>query len=272
MTLMHHYSHGSIQGARETQEDSFGLGLYMDMPAPTESQKRKLQGDLLVVCDGMGGHAGGSVASNLVNQVFYDSFLAQNCAIPDGLLASLHCANQAIADHIAEEPETVGMGTTLVAAVIVQNKLYWISVGDSPLWLLRGGVLTRLNQDHSMAPVLDKMVALGEITAEDAQTDAGRHHLRAAIMGEKLELIDLPPDPFELRAGDVLVLATDGVETLDHDQITGVLETMRDTPSSAASALLSAVESQQNPDQDNATCLVTYSVKEKKFWNFFGIR
>lgn len=259
MTLSQHYSHGTIQGARDYQEDSFGIYLNMDMQAGDG-----MLGDLLVVCDGMGGHVGGDEASNLVNNVFYETFISHDYDIADCLSLSLNKANNAIAERVQASPEKQGMGTTLIGAVITGAQLYWVSVGDSPMWVLRDGVLTRLNKDHSMAPLLDKMAKMGELTEEEALSDATRNQLRSAVMGENVDLVDLSITPFDLQDGDVVVLATDGVETLNHDRLIDVLEKNRQTPDQAATSLLQNVEKFQDPYQDNATCIVAYIKAEKQ--------
>ena len=90
-----------------------------------------------------------------------------------------------------------------------------MSVGDSPLLLFRRGEIALLNEDHSLAPELDRLAKIGRITAEQAKTDPRRHMLRSAVTGEELDLVDVSRKPLVLEAGDYVILASDGVQTLD---------------------------------------------------------
>ena len=135
------------------------------------------------------------------------------------------------------------MGSTVVAAVISQHGLDWISVGDSPLWLFRDGTLHRLNADHSMAPVLANLVAVGRMTEEEAATDSNRHALRSAVMGDEIHLIDVSSQPVAIRKSDRLLLASDGVMTLEDEEIARIIENKHDAPlEEVAEALIHAVE------------------------------
>jgi protein phosphatase len=188
------------QGARPYQEDSWRLATLGDGSR------------LAVVADGMGGPAGGAVASRLAVDAFVHA-MEQGGGLPDGL----HDANQAVGKGAAAKPELSGMGSTLVAAQLRGDEVRWISVGDSPFYLVEAGRIERLNADHSMAPQIEALVARGLLSAEDAQHHPGRHTLREAVMGEPLTLIDngsrrLGPD-------SRLLLCSDGVQSLSLEQI-----------------------------------------------------
>ena len=95
----------------------------------------------------MGGHAGGEVASKQVVEHFCAAYVKNSPDrnspgnIPGALRSSLNIANEALANTVAETPKLRGMGTTLIGCVIREDQLYWISVGDSPLWVCREGLL-----------------------------------------------------------------------------------------------------------------------------------
>src|SRR5437868_304933 len=164
---------GQHQGARPYQEDSWALGTLGD-------------GSLLaVVADGMGGHAGGAIASKLAVDAFVHA-LEQGGGLADGL----QDANAAVGKGAVDKPDLAGMGATLVAAEVRGDEVRWISVGDSPLFLVSAGKLERLNADHSMAPQIDEMLKRGLLTEEEAASHPARHTLREAVMGEPLTLID----------------------------------------------------------------------------------
>src|SRR4249920_174131 len=161
------------QGARPYQEDSWALKMLGD-------------GSLLaVVADGMGGHAGGAVASKLAVEAFVHA-VEQGGGLADGL----QDANAAVGKEAARNPSLAGMGATLVAAQVRGDEVRWISVGDSPFFLVSAGRIERLNADHSMAPQIDALVKRGVLTADEAEHHPGRHTLREAVMGQPLTLID----------------------------------------------------------------------------------
>src|SRR5689334_2659752 len=161
------------QGARPYQEDSWALRPLAD-------------GSLIaVVADGMGGHAGGAVASKLAVEAFVHA-IEQGGGLADGL----NGANAAVGKGAVGKPQLAGMGATLVAVQLRGDELRWISVGDSPFFLIEAGRIERLNADHSMAPQIDAMVARGLLTEDEAEHHPGRHTLREAVMGDPLTLID----------------------------------------------------------------------------------
>src|SRR4029077_20289588 len=188
------------QGARPYQEDSWALTPLGD-------------GSLLaVVADGMGGHAGGAVASKLVVDAFVHA-LEQGGGLADGL----QDANAAVGKRAAAKPDLAGMGATLVAAQVRGDEVRWISVGDSPFFLVSDGKLERLNADHSMAPQIDALLRRGLLTAEEAEHHPARHTLREAVMGDPLSLID--KGSRKLGPDDRLLLCSDGVQSLSAVEI-----------------------------------------------------
>ena len=116
------------------------------------------------------------------------------------------------------------MGCTLVGVVVDPVGLRWVSVGDSRLFLFRKGELYQLNEDHSLAPMLDQLVEQGEMTREQALNHPRRHHLRSALTGEPIELIDLARERVGLHADDCIILASDGLDTLEPDEIADLIE------------------------------------------------
>ena len=215
------------QGKRPYQEDSWALATLGD-------------GSLLaIVADGMGGHAGGAVASRLAVDAFVLA-VEQGGGLADGL----QDANEAVRLGALGKPDLNGMGATVVAAHVRGDEVRWISVGDSPFYLVSAGKLERLNADHSMAPQIDALVERGMLTAEEAEHHPGRHTLREAVMGDPLTLID--KGSRRLIAGDRLLLCSDGVQTLSVEQIAA-------QAARPASVLVEAVLAVAKDHQDNVT-------------------
>ena len=255
------------QGARSYQEDAAAVWQPPDHDASA--------GDptcvLAILADGMGGHAGGAIASDAVCASFEAQFIEQQGSPRHRLKSALSAANGAITALVAAQPQLRGMGSTLIGVAFHDDHVSWISVGDSPLYLYRRGEMARLNEDHSMAPVLDKLVAAGRLTPEEAEDDPRRHMLRSAVIaaiaavnamrsavvGEDLELVDISQTPWALQAGDVVVLASDGIHSIADVEIARVIAAYRkDGPEATAEALIAAVRDAGVPHQDNTTVVV----------------
>ena len=205
----------------------------------------------------MGGHVSGGVASRLVVKHFSGAYTESAANIPEALGSSLNIANEQLANAVVEAPELKGMGTTLIGCVVRENYLCWVSVGDSPLWLIRDGELQRLNADHSMVPLLNDMVRTGAINKEEALVDSRRNLLRSAVAGKTIELIDLREEPFLLQLDDIVILASDGVETLAEDELAAVLSNSPgDSLQHLADKLMTAIEVAGHSAQDNASVIL----------------
>jgi len=236
------------KGARDYQEDA----IISDFPIGSDT-------GFLVLADGMGGHAAGDVSSKLVlTEVFgelkfqladADAFEAEAPAI---LREIAYMANQSISSHVAHHPEAEGMGATLVVPVIMENRLYWLSVGDSPLYLFRQGKMKQINEDHSMAPQIDLMVQSGLLDADAALDHPDRNCLTSVMMGERISKVDCPEQHIELNEGDIIVCASDGLQFLTDARIERLLnKNRRKTASEIAAVLLNELGKLDDPDQDN---------------------
>ena len=242
------------QGARPYQEDAFTL---LSPVAPTDASPG---GSLMVLADGMGGHKGGREASTTAVEAFAQAFQRSGGTPRERLEAALRQANDQIACISRGRPDLAGCGCTLVGVLLTAEGVFWVSVGDSPLWLCRDGHLIRLNEDHSMMPVLREQVRRGRLTEAEARVHPHRHVLRAAVIGEELPLVDLPAAPCRLRPGDLVLAASDGILTLDEAEIAGIVsQDAGRTAAELSDALVAAVERLRRPGQDNVTVLVARS-------------
>jgi serine/threonine protein phosphatase PrpC len=237
-----------ILGERKKQEDTIQC-LSLSTSGEDES--------LLLLADGMGGYVGGDKASQLIVNQFIASYQSTHQGTTKSLKQSLSYANTALATAVAKQPEFTGMGSTLLVAHVNNKQLHWLSVGDSPFWLYRNAKLIRLNQDHSMASIYAKMVKLGQMSEESAANEPLRHSLRSVVTGEKIPLIDAPEKTFELLENDILLLASDGLETLTTPQISAILQQHQSYDMEVlANELLATVSFKNNPNQDNASVIV----------------
>jgi PPM family protein phosphatase len=248
-------------GQREVQEDA----VICDFPIGSPL-------GFAVLSDGMGGHAAGDVASKIVvTEVFSELKLqsGNHQHLEDDIAGVLRsaamAANDCISAQIETTPETKGMGATLVAPVLMQDRLYWISVGDSPLMLFRDGALSQLNEDHSMAPQIDFLARSGLMEEEHARTHPNRNCLTSVLAGRKISRLDCPTKPVQLKGGDIIIAASDGLQFLDNTTISGLLTQNRDATSADISTeLMQSLNDIDDPDQDNISfCVIKVHLPEK---------
>jgi len=242
------------RGARDHQEDALATGALPDGEA-----------GFVVLSDGMGGHSAGDVASRLVVETVTAALTdwmealqgPGRMGIGAVLRAAAAAANVAVRAHATAHPATKGMGATLLAVVVDGSRLWWLSVGDSPLWLWRDGRLHRLNEVHSLAPQIDLMVEAGLMDAETARNHPDRSCLTSVIYGQDIARTDCPDRPVDLRPGDLVLAASDGVEFLGRD---GIAEVLRQgdgrEAEGIAGELVGALRKLGDPDQDNAALAV----------------
>lgn len=248
------------QGARRAQEDcAFGWP-YADFEANTSSAPlpplpRAQAGRVAaVLCDGMGGHIGGAMASRTACSNFLPALLDGDGPVRERLMHALEQANFAITDQINRNPTYSGMGSTLIGIDATADGLAWVSVGDSLLYVWRDGEIALINEDHSLAPEIDKLAAAGKISWSAARSDPRRHFLRSALTGSEIELIDISYKAAPLALGDVILLASDGINTLESDVIAErIRQTAGQSAAMIAQGLLDDVESAGEPHQDNTT-------------------
>lgn len=246
---MERVASGQRLGRRDAQEDAVTV-----LPLTPEDPTSEL---LLMLADGMGGHAGGDVASQLAIAQFGTHFteVSENMRPRGRLREALDAANEALRQEIAANAALKGMGCTFIGALVSQGRLVWVSVGDSALFLLRNGALTKLNADHSLYGDLLEQVGRGEITQAEADAHPQRNALRSALAGNAIPMVDT--NAITLEPGDVIVVASDGLDTLDRDEIAQIVQDRYRTGAGAVErALLDAVEARDRPRQDNTSVIV----------------
>ena len=236
-------------GARESQQDSFGVSDF------TDAALYQHKGLLAVVADGMGGLSDGATISGMITSSLLQNFastgLSQDPALE--LLSMVSQANREVNQYLAGN--TGKSGSTVVAVWIRGSQLYFISVGDSRIYLLRNGALTQLNREHTYGAELDELAAMGKISLEEARSDGQRHALTSFIGMGELEHIDRSMHPLHLSPGDKVLLMSDGVFGTVPDEEIARLAGPADALT-AAQNLENAVLAAQKPGQDNFTAIV----------------
>ena len=174
---------------------------------------------LAVVCDGMGGARAGNIASRLAVDVFVKEvrrMMDPRLKEPELLRQLEHAvalSNQAVFEHSHLSSEYDGMGTTLVAALIRENKAYVVNVGDSRAYYLNHGGIRMITTDHS---VVEMMVQRGEITREEAKQHPVKNLITRAVGTEDKVLCDAFTQV--LKPGDSILLCSDGLSNMMADQ------------------------------------------------------
>lgn len=180
--------------------------------------------NLLVVADGMGGHRAGDFASRFTVEVLAEEVQNSKETHPEQILGNaIQTANERLMEEAAKDSRLEGMGTTLVAATILDHVLYFANVGDSRLYLINKEI-RQLSKDHSM---VEEMVRLGGLTEEEA-----KHHPDKNIITRAMGVKDkVEPDFFEyrLKGGDTILMCSDGLTNMvDDDEIFQIAKSARD--------------------------------------------
>jgi serine/threonine protein phosphatase PrpC len=238
-----------LLGEREEQEDSYGLIRF---------GRSKDAGFGIIVADGMGGHVGGPIASQTVVDSARLILEDTDALAPAVLLEIAQSCNASVGKCVELNPEFEGMGSTLITALLVKDWLHWVSVGDSCLYSFsRATGLSRVNEDHSMKPVLDKMLEEGALEISDEEYSSKKNMLRSAITGADLELVDCRWQGISLASTDLLIIASDGLETLADSEIEAVCKRLEAQPvTTIANNLIDAVTRADHPRQDNTTLII----------------
>lgn len=167
---------------------------------------------LLAIADGMGGHASGEVASKMAIEILWESFKKGEEPLPERLNSGVKLANRTIYEAAHSQPQLSGMGTTLTAVLLNGDRLAIAHVGDSRAYLIRGGVIEQITDDHT---VVSEQVVRGMMTREEAARSDMRNILSRALgIGPEVK-VDL--EELTVSENDKLVLCSDGLSELVSD-------------------------------------------------------
>ena len=238
---------GNVQilGEREKQEDYFATLPIAD-------------GILCIVADGMGGYNGGEIASKICVKEFINYF-RQNIGkgyLNDLFYKSFENIHNHIKAEVKKNPILEEMGSTIIAALIREDSIMWLNVGDSPLYRFRDNTLQRINANHSVAGDLQIELDNGEISQEEFINNKNKHILTSAITCSNIEIFELQESFVEVFENDIYILASDGIHSINDDEIAYIVSSNTATAQSIAQNLIDVVGQKNIQHQDNTTIIV----------------
>ena len=215
-------------------------------------------GNLLLVCDGMGGHKGGEIASRLAVETISNYFKKLNDSynISEEINKSIEVANTSIILKAEEDTELTDMGSTVVLVLIKNGLAYYTSLGDSRIYKIRDGAILQITKDNSL---VQQMVDSNIITEDEAKVHPKKNVITKAL-GTNEELEPEIYEPFKLQINDKLILCSDGLTAhVDEEEIFELSE--NNPPQQAAQKLVELAN--EKGGTDNITVqIVAVSVKE----------
>ncbi|TPG78173.1 serine/threonine-protein phosphatase [Brevibacillus laterosporus] len=211
-------------------------------------------GTLAVLADGISGLSHGRMSSTLAVTLFMREFL--NLDHVQNVTSFFTKAARKSNAEIVQQIGGSNGGTTLVAAVVAEDKLYWGAVGDSSIMVFRNGEFIKMNQKHILESVLEERYLSGEITREQATNNPMRKRLINYLGYEQFQNMEICNEPFLLKKRDKVILLSDGVyNTLSEVEMEQILMNTT-SPFDAAEEMVAEIERKQLHNQDNATVII----------------
>ena len=249
----------SSAGNRKYQQDAVYVSEGKKIAANKETRL------LAAVCDGMGGMAAGERASTTAIKMLTDGFKKiekePNINIPMFFRSGIRAIDSVINSFPKENGK--GSGTTMVAVITECNRLYWASVGDSRIYLLRGDEIKLVTRDHNYYLRLQQMVEQGQISAEQAENEKQKEALISFLGIGNVTLMDVIDKPFEMRSGDMVVLCSDGVtKTLSKEKIKRILTNESVEIQQKAKILVEAAIRENTRSQDNTSVVILQYIEK----------
>lgn len=237
----------SIIGTREYQQDTYYLMATQ-------------RGTLAVICDGMGGMEHGEIASmTAVEKIAGDFELWEQEESPAAFLnREAFAMDRQVAQITDESGRKLAAGTTVVCAMTEGNSLYWLSVGDSRIYVFREGQMLCVTRDHNYGFRLQRQLEAGSITEEEYNSKKEQSEALVSYLGmDGLEMIDCNREPFLLEEGDRILLCSDGLyKCLPEDRIFDILQEKGMRGKQVVEKLLNEVEESPKRNKDNTTAVL----------------
>lgn len=228
---------------RSNNEDAFGV--YPDL-------------SLYVVADGLGGHAGGEIASRIAVETIRDSISSafeKSAEMEDSLREAIKGANTLINRLAIKEHDLHGMGTTVVVAKIEGGRAIAAHVGDSRVYLVRGDAITQITKDHT---VVEEYARLGLLSPQDARYHPYRHVLSRALGTSGDVEVDVAD--IQIQSGDTIILCTDGLTNMVSDkEILNTILELKPSPEKITDRLITLANN--NGGIDNITVITICVLK-----------
>jgi protein phosphatase len=230
------FARTDVGQVREHNEDNFLVADLSKRQRGLQEDNRLVavgkNGNLIAVCDGMGGAAAGEVASQLAVDIIYEKMIED--LSPDvqmtrnelarRLVRAVEAAGLRIFETAKNDRTRRGMGTTVTAAALVDDHLFLAQVGDSRGYILREGTLVQVTRDQSL---VNQLIEAGQLTEEEAETFEHNNIILQALGTAETVQVDLTFA--ELRRGDILMLCSDGLSGMvRNDEIREVLKSTTD--------------------------------------------
>ncbi len=210
---------------------------------PEDERELNTAGALFVVADGMGGYAAGEIASTIAVQTVLSAYYEFSSeSVIDRLAFAIRRANEMILSNARENPEHVGMGTTLVIAVICKGILYVANIGDSRAYLIRNGKMRQVTEDHSW---VGEQVRAGVLSAEQARVHIHRNVITRSLGTQPNVVADVFVEP--VKQFDKILLCSDGLHGYVEE---GVIEkvAVSEEPATAVKRLIDSANNAGGPD------------------------
>lgn len=234
----------SIIGTREEQQDSAAVRLNYD-------------NGIIVLCDGMGGHEGGKLASGMAAETMAERFnnRPQNADIPATFLNILDHLDSEVMNLNHSDGTAMKAGTTLVAAFIEKRWIYWASVGDSRIYIIRGDEIVQVTKDHNYKFRLDVQLEENKISLQQYQEKIVDGEALISFLGVGgLELVDMNSEPFALYPGDRVLLTTDGLyKALNEETILKIISNFSNSKEATEALIKKAQRVTKAGSLDNTT-------------------
>ena len=248
----------SIVGKRENQQDSFYV-----TPSGRVSPF-KMTRTFAVVCDGMGGLEAGdraSLTAVAMMKIAVNKLPLKRIDIPhffSEMVDYIDCEINEWKDLATER----GSGTTIVAALVENRRLYWVSVGDSSIFMFQDNTLKKITSEHNYKMYLDRLVSCGKMTREQAEKDPQQNSLLSYLGMGGVAYRDINSKPYVMKNGDWLLLCTDGVtDTLTQDELADIVRKNIDDAAVCCKEITAAVTEKNLLLQDNATVVILQYVE-----------
>lgn len=227
-------------GTREKQDDSFAVSI-------------REYGIMALVADGIGGYINGKLASSITAETFMDEFEKRDVTnnLTYFFQKSAMLSNERIRDEFGE---TKG-GTTLVAVVLKDDKLFWTSVGDSNIAVFRGGRLIMVNRKENVKNFMEDQYHAGAIAREEALNNNTDTRLVNYLGYDGFKKADESDRPIFLKKGDKVLIYSDGVEVLGQIGLEKLLS-KKTHPQKTADAIITQINAYKKKNKDNATIVI----------------